>query len=105
MLYITLILGEQSPIVLTLPDGVKVNDLKWISVWCRRFAINFGDFIFPPSKSQDSKIIDRLETTTQTGMYSKLFNDYIGHDRVLVSVGAIAPMVFESVGASTHSFW
>ena len=34
-------------IVLTLPPQVKVQDLKWISVWCRRFSINFGDFIFP----------------------------------------------------------
>ena len=92
-----MILGEQSPIVLTLPDGVKVNDLKWISVWCRRFAINFGDFIFPPSKSQDSKIIDRLETTTQTGTYSNLFNDYIGHDRALDNIGTVGCY-------STHSF-
>ena len=44
------VLGEflgETPIELTLPDGVKVTDLKWISVWCRLFSINFGDFIFP----------------------------------------------------------
>ena len=54
--------GKQTPIVLTLPDGLKVTDLKWISVWCRRFAINFGDFIF---SSQDIQDENTFETTTK----------------------------------------
>jgi len=29
-------------ITLTLPPGESVDDLKWISVWCRAFNINFG---------------------------------------------------------------
>ena len=38
--------GLQNDIVLTLPDDIEVKDLKWISIWCRRFEISFGDFIF-----------------------------------------------------------
>ncbi len=34
-----------TPIVLTLPEGVSVEDLKWISVWCRSFKLSFGDLI------------------------------------------------------------
>ena len=34
--------GTQDDIVLTLPDKIKVKDLKWISVWCREFALDFG---------------------------------------------------------------
>ena len=34
-------------IELTLPDGVETTDLKWFSVWCRRFSANFGDLFFP----------------------------------------------------------
>ena len=26
---------------------MKVGDLKWISVWCRRFTVDFGNLIFP----------------------------------------------------------
>ena len=26
---------------------MKTTDLKWLSVWCRRFAVNFGDMFFP----------------------------------------------------------
>merc|ERR1712001_274295 len=34
-------------IKLTLPDSLKTTDLKWISVWCRAFQVNFGDLTFP----------------------------------------------------------
>merc|ERR1719384_2139063 len=26
---------------------MKVGDLKWVSVWCRRFTVDFGNLIFP----------------------------------------------------------
>ena len=34
-------------ISLTLPSNMKVGDLKWISVWERRFSVDFGNLIFP----------------------------------------------------------
>ena len=34
--------GSQDDIVLTLPNDIKVKDLKWISVWCRELALDFG---------------------------------------------------------------
>jgi len=34
-------------ITLTLPDGWKMNDIKWISVWCRKFSVNFGELVIP----------------------------------------------------------
>ena len=36
--------GTQPDIVLPLPENVKVSDLKWFSVWCREYSVNFGDF-------------------------------------------------------------
>ena len=47
-------------LVLTLPENIEVKDLKWLSVWCRRFAINFGDFRFNVEDTTD-----RFETTTE----------------------------------------
>lgn len=26
---------------------MKATDLKWLSVWCRQFSVNFGDVVFP----------------------------------------------------------
>ena len=29
-------------IILKLPDHVAVSKLNWLSIWCRKFAVNFG---------------------------------------------------------------
>ncbi|PRD32306.1 UNVERIFIED_CONTAM: Skeletor [Trichonephila clavipes] len=34
-------------IAITLPDGKKISDIKWLSVWCRKFAVNFGFIMIP----------------------------------------------------------
>jgi len=34
-------------VVLTLPPGRTVGELRWISVWCRDYQINFGHVTFP----------------------------------------------------------
>ena len=41
------------PITLTLPDSVKTSELKWISVWCRRFKVNFADLILLQNGNND----------------------------------------------------
>ena len=42
------ILGRFSndEVILTLPDSVVMSQLKWISVWCRAYKVNFGDLYF-----------------------------------------------------------
>ena len=42
---------------LTLPDHLKTTDLKWLSVWCRAFRVNFGDMFFP----EDLKLEETVE--------------------------------------------
>ncbi|XP_037940918.1 protein Skeletor, isoforms B/C isoform X3 [Teleopsis dalmanni] len=34
-------------ITLSLPDGKTLRDIKWFSVWCDEFAVNFGDVSIP----------------------------------------------------------
>jgi len=36
-------------LTLTLPSTMKLSTVKWISVWCRRFSVDFGNLIFPDS--------------------------------------------------------
>merc|ERR1712080_497442 len=38
-------------ITLTLPPGKTVDQLKWLSVWCRDFTVNFGHVNFPANFS------------------------------------------------------
>ena len=39
-------------LVLNLPDGVEVRQLKWLSVWSKQIRVNFGEVIWP--KNQDA---------------------------------------------------
>lgn len=34
-------------ITLSLPDGKTLSNIKWFSVWCDEFAVNFGDVSIP----------------------------------------------------------
>ncbi len=52
-------------IKLTLPENLNVSDLKWFSVWCRRFEVNFGDLIFPENFTLD-KIVTTIPSTSST---------------------------------------
>lgn len=33
-------------IVLRLPEGILVSQLRWLSVWCREFQVDFGHVVF-----------------------------------------------------------
>ena len=56
-----------------MPADVKVGDLKWISVWCRRFSIDFGSLIFPDNldlaKSEDSETEPEPESESEPEPY------------------------------------
>ncbi|XP_062537926.1 protein Skeletor, isoforms B/C isoform X1 [Armigeres subalbatus] len=39
---------ENSDIILKLPMGKRIRDIRWLSVWCRRFTVDFGEVFIPP---------------------------------------------------------
>ncbi|XP_046627738.1 protein Skeletor, isoforms B/C [Neodiprion virginianus] len=38
---------NNSDIILRLPQGNRIRDIKWLSVWCQRFTVDFGDVFIP----------------------------------------------------------
>ncbi|XP_015594901.1 protein Skeletor, isoforms B/C isoform X2 [Cephus cinctus] len=38
---------RKKDITLTLPEGKTLNNIKWFSVWCDEFSVNFGDVKIP----------------------------------------------------------
>ena len=36
---------RNADIVLKLPQGKSLLDIKWLSIWCRRYRINFGNIV------------------------------------------------------------
>lgn len=39
--------ASNEAVTLILPENMKVSDIKWLSVWCRKFAVDFGHLMFP----------------------------------------------------------
>ncbi|XP_072047321.1 protein Skeletor, isoforms B/C-like [Amphiura filiformis] len=56
------ILGSYSNAVVQvdLPDSTTLADYKWISIWCRRYAANFGELVFPTDPAPVPKSLGTL---------------------------------------------
>ena len=48
---------------MTLPETLKATDIKWLSVWCRAFQVNFGDLQFPKDLSFEDNSLDSAVLT------------------------------------------
>ncbi|XP_044754723.1 protein Skeletor, isoforms B/C isoform X2 [Coccinella septempunctata] len=40
---------NNTDVILRLPGGKRIRDIKWLSVWCRRFTVDFGEVFIPPN--------------------------------------------------------
>ena len=49
---------KASRVVLTLPPGVPSDTVRWLSVWCRQFNVDFGHVIRPPPSTPQTTIGD-----------------------------------------------
>ena len=47
---------KNKDILLTLPGTLKVRDINWLSVWCMRFTVNYGEVYIP----KDVKIPEKV---------------------------------------------
>jgi len=52
-------------ITLKLPSGMSFNDIDWISVWCRRYGINFGHVNIPKNLKLTSNSASRDRNTEE----------------------------------------
>ncbi|KAL4149249.1 hypothetical protein QTP88_003230 [Uroleucon formosanum] len=67
---------NNSNIILRLPGGKRIKDIKWLSVWCRRFTVNFGEVYIPatldPPKPRILPEFKRLAHSLRSGNISIL---------------------------------
>jgi len=47
--------AENEDIFLTLPPHLQASDLKWLSVWCKAYSVNFGDVEFKDDSGFENK--------------------------------------------------
>jgi len=63
---------NKEEVILTLPDNLKSTDLKWMSVWCRQFAVNFGDIFFPEDLTLEEKFEEIEEGIEESSIPEEL---------------------------------
>jgi hypothetical protein len=60
---------------LTLPDELKVTDLKWFSIWSRAGKKSFGDVVFPSGFTFDKKFPSSVNSN-----FTNTFEDHNNND-------------------------
>ena len=74
---------KNKDVLLTLPGTLKIRDIKWLSIWCKRFTVNYGEVYIPKVLEIPEKLVSifflgkDLLTNPQTqfdqgGSYTKL---------------------------------
>ena len=46
-------------VLLTLPEDLKVSDIRWLSIWCMRFTVNYAHVIIPADLESPKKVVRR----------------------------------------------
>jgi hypothetical protein len=44
-------------VLLTLPGELKVSDIRWLAIWCRRFTVSYGHVIIPVDIEYPNKVV------------------------------------------------
>ena len=59
---------KNKDILLTLPGTLKIRDIKWLSVWCKRFTVNYGEIYIPKNLEIPEKVVSafRLNSFQQS---------------------------------------
>ncbi|XP_014468058.1 PREDICTED: protein Skeletor, isoforms B/C isoform X2 [Dinoponera quadriceps] len=85
-------------IILRLPGGKRIRDIKWLSVWCRRFTVDFGDVYIP----HDLKV-PKLQVLPE---FSRLAHDLrSGNISILDSKTIYIPNLHYDGGGPDAYFW
>ena len=77
--------SSSEDIVLSLPPSLRSEDIKWISVWCRKFAVDFGHVVVQGNQLVEGKLCkDSRNVEEQVKNYlscggSKTTNNTIPH--------------------------
>ena len=48
---------KNNDVLLTLPGTLKVRDIGWLSIWCKRFTVNYGEVYIPSDLEMPEKVV------------------------------------------------
>ena len=73
---------DTETVELSLPPHLEVDDLRWISVWCRKFSVSFGDLAFVKNglEDDDEEKEEEEEEETERKIVNVINGAYISED-------------------------
>ena len=51
---------KNNDVLLTLPGTLKVRDIGWLSIWCKRFTVNYGEVYIPSDLEIPEKVVSTV---------------------------------------------
>ena len=48
---------KNKDVLLTLPGTLKIRDIGWLSIWCKRFTVNYGEVYIPDDLEIPEKVV------------------------------------------------
>ena len=51
---------KNKDVLLTLPGTLKIRDIKWLSIWCKRFTVNYGEVYIPKVLEIPEKLVSYI---------------------------------------------
>ena len=64
---------KNKDILLTLPGTLKIRDIKWLSVWCKRFTVNYGEIYIPKNLDIPEKVVSTLVNFHCESFHTEIF--------------------------------
>ncbi|XP_037077644.1 LOW QUALITY PROTEIN: protein Skeletor, isoforms B/C-like [Pollicipes pollicipes] len=86
-------------VTLTLPSGVTLDKVQWVSVWCRAFAVDFGNLVLP-------RPVSDYPRPQRVGRLKTLEHDVSSGDIVVVDAQTLLVPDFSYDGSAPDAhFW
>jgi len=63
---------------LVLPPSMKVSDLRWLSIWCRKFGVDFGSIQFNGGQVTTTSAPEEPEKSVKIGNITPLRSEFSG---------------------------
>ena len=54
-------------VLLKLPNSLRVTDIRWLSVWCTRFTVNYGEVYFPNNVPVPKSVVSFTAISVSSG--------------------------------------
>ena len=63
---------KNKDVLLTLPGTLKIRDIGWLSIWCKRFTVNYGEVYIPDDLEIPEKVVSCMYVCNRSSAFLRL---------------------------------